>query len=222
MQIIKVFIPLILVLVWTPALAAQRNQQPDAGSSPPVKRSVRLNGYHILGMGSSSDSPDILTSRLEMWAKRDLVVYSEGAEWVNDVSGWPKLTPQSLKKLNPNIEVYRYWTLMAKAEWEPDWHYSKAENNRNDQDHKKRWLRWNCPLNKATIDKYDWWLRDGSGEVVKETSTIRLLDVGKPGFKEAYVYGKMPDGSVDLKQGLVNRTRDKGLMGYSSTTGGRT
>lgn len=136
--------------------------------------SESINNYGTWGIGSTSDSASVLQARLNLLGKRNFVTFGENAEWPNDVSGWSKLTPMSIKAINPNAKVYRYYTLMFKDFNDSDW--NKASDTR----------RMNGLLDHTTVDANDWWLRDGDGNIVP-SSRGRYYDVGKPGFKEAYL-----------------------------------
>lgn len=156
-------------------------------------RSVLLNNYGNWTFGHTGESAFTLQQRLICLSRRDRIVIPETAEWPNDVDGWSKLRPRSLRTLNPNTRVYRYVSLMGKSVNDSDWCEPFAKVS-----------RMNCPLTKSSIDENDWWLRDGDGNIVKEPDgKIWYLDVGKPGFKEAWLMntlkrnvGKEFDGFV--------------------------
>ena len=127
---------------------------------------------------------------LEILARRDEIALTETYEVPNKVDGWRKLTVQAIKAINPSARVYRMYPLMCKGDWDSDW------NNPQDT----RFMQF--PIPKAELDAKDWWLRDGNGEIVKESSHQWLLDVGKPGYKEAYL------------EAVLSRNRGKGFDGF--------
>lgn len=132
-------------------------------------RSVRLNNFNNWTWPSPS-SPDY-ENRLKALAFRERVVLPESYE------KFSAITPQLLKSMNPNAKVFRLYDLCCKNSWDADW--QKASLSAQD-----------CvqtPIAYADIVKNDWWLRDSNGGIVKENNNTWLLDVGKPGFKEAYL-----------------------------------
>lgn len=142
-------------------------------------RSIRLNNYAMWDFlcDQTTDPQEMM----QMLAKRDNVCYTE--EWIS-------VTPQALKSLNPNVKVYRLFDLMCKCSWDSDW-----RNGPSDLSHLQ------TPFTKDQIDKNNWWLRDAKGNIVKENATIWYLDVGKPGFKEAYL------------KAVLDRTANQGFDG---------
>jgi hypothetical protein len=153
------------------------NSMVNSESRRTQSRSVLLNNYGNWTFGHTGESAFALEQRLVRLSKRDRIVIPETAEWPNDVDGWSKLKPKSLRTLNPNTKVYRYVSLMGKSVNDSDWCEPFAKVS-----------RMNCPLTKSSIDENDWWLRDGEGNIVKEPDgKIWYLDVGKPGFKEAWL-----------------------------------
>lgn len=133
-------------------------------------------------------------------ARRDNLCFSES--WV--------VTPAEINALNPGAKVYRIYDLMCKNDWDSDW---KDPSNTE---------RMQTPLTRRMIDQNDWWLRDGKGNIAKENERTWLLDVGKPGFKEAYltgvlsrIAGKSFDGVVfDYLWPYVSKA--EGLQDYPS------
>jgi len=166
----------------SPATLEVRGQDFDG------QRSVRLHNYNNWGM--ATNNPEELEGRLEVLARRDNICYAEIVDRRNNTSGWSKISPQSLRSLNPNAKIYRLYDLCVKNTWDSDW------SDPNDT----RYLQ--TPLTKAVIDANDWWLRDGDGQIVREHDRTWLLDPGKPGFKEA------------LLQNMLARNAGKGFDGF--------
>jgi len=100
-------------------------------------------------------------------AKRDNICCGEGSP----------VTPEKIKALNPDAKVYCLYDLLCKNIWDSDW---KDPSNTE---------RIQTPLTKEMIDRNNWWLRGVEGTIAKENDSTWLLDVGKPGFKEAYLAG---------------------------------
>jgi len=148
--------------------------------APPksAPRSLRLSNLH--NFWYTNDSGWDSSKMMEVLARRSSICFTEH---------WTQVTPQAVKSINPTAAVYRLYDLMCKTAWDTDW--SNPQNTSAMQ----------TPLTKAAIDKDDWWLRDGSGSIVKENSQIWYLDVGKPGFKEAYL------------QSVLSRMSGKGFDG---------
>ncbi|NIQ78917.1 MAG: hypothetical protein GTN93_12685 [Anaerolineae bacterium] len=67
------------------------------------RRSARLHNYNNWELGDTSEAPDVLHARLRNLAQRDSVTFGEPMEWPNDVPGWRKPSPLSLKALNAAI-----------------------------------------------------------------------------------------------------------------------
>lgn len=182
----------IFIIIGGVLLSSSRNKLINIqADTAPVNRIVRLNTYNMWSIVSSPDhlDPVKLESSINTLAKRENVNYTEGGEHVNSTSGWSKLTPDSLKKINPNIKVYRTYDLVVKSTWESDW------NNPDDTS------RMQFPLTRAKINDPDnirngqfninatddWWLRDANNQVVKENNDIWFVDIGRPGLKELFV-----------------------------------
>lgn len=164
------FLTLVLLLILNPAFA------------------VSFNNYGTWGIGSTSDTADVLQQRLVTLSRYNFVTICENAEWPNDVSGWSRLTSISLKQLNSGIRVYRYYGLIFKGFSDSDW-YNPSDTR-----------RMNGPLTRLIADANDWWLRDVNGNVI-ESGGVRFYDVGKPGFKEAYLHA------------VIDRNAGKGFDG---------
>lgn len=179
---------LLVIFFWGTELG--RRILTPRGEEVPEARSVRLHTYNMWHFGTTSDSAEVLEQRLEILAKRDNIAFTELMEWPNEVSGWSKLSPQSILAINPNAKIYRLYDLTVKNTWDTDW------NDPSDT------RRLQTPLTRTVIDANDWWLRDGDGQIVKENEKTWLLDPGKPGFKEA------------LLEGILTRSGDKGFDGF--------
>ncbi|HET6453343.1 MAG TPA: putative glycoside hydrolase [Armatimonadota bacterium] len=102
-------------------------------------------------------------------AKRDNICCGEGSP----------VTPEKIKALNPDAKVYCLYDLLCKNIWDSDW---KDPSNTE---------RMQTPLTRRMIDRNNWWLRGVEGTIAKENDSTWLLDVGKPGFKEAYLDGAL-------------------------------
>jgi hypothetical protein len=142
-----------------------------------------------------------LDAALQILAKHDFVCMSEHLQYPNASAGFRGVTPRTIKEINPSAKVYEYWNLCVKPEWDTDW---GKENPEKDQFLARPWKwRMQCPLTWSEIESKDWWLRDGNGNPVKEPSRddVWFLDVGKDGFKEAYL------------EGLLKRIEGKGYDG---------
>ena len=179
-----------------------------SGASPAedreVKRSVKLNNYNNWWFQSSTKTTK--KEKLEVVARRDSVCFTES---------WP-VRPAEIKALNPNAKVYRIYDLCCKNAWDSDWQHSLDTT------------RMQTPLTRRMIDSADWWLRDGKGRIAKENERTWLLDVGKPGFKEAYleavlsrIEGKGFDGVVfdylwPSASSLQRNLKVEGLQDYPS------
>lgn len=173
---------------------------------------IRLNNYNNWVHPKPTDAD--YAERVASLVKRDRIVMSEGYEQGS------ALTPESLRAMNPDTKVYRLFTLTCKCRWESDWNYDRE------------WHSQNCltnPVPYQTIVKNDWWLRDGAGDVVCEHEGCWLVDVGKPGYKEAMLTailarmaGKAHDGIVFDYHGAgawhayIGWNATKSLQGYAS------
>lgn len=90
-----------------------------------------------------------------------------------------QITPAMLKEKNPDIIILRERTLLAKNEWESDSSGWVPSTDYSGLQH---------PLYLSDIIDNDWWLYDSLGNIVFETANpaIRILDVGRTGFKELF------------------------------------
>jgi hypothetical protein len=103
---------------------------------------------------------------LQVQARKDSILTTES---------WPVSAPSAMKSINPRAKVYCYYTLSAKT-------FNDVDGAMPDGTIQQR-----NPVSKALIDSNDWWLRDGNGQVVEEMSNCWFVDVGKPGYKEAFL-----------------------------------
>jgi hypothetical protein len=126
-----------------------------------------------------------LQAQLRVLAKDSDVMLQEGWGVYNNTPGWDGITPESIRALNKEARIYQYWSLMTKPAWDTE---SPTDDRRA------------CPLSRIDIDRYDWYLRDGNGNKVREPQST-YIDVGKPGVKEAYLTE------------LLSRLKDKGFDG---------
>lgn len=108
------------------------------------------------------------------------------------------LTPDTLRRMNPNAKVYQTYVLCGKNMLDPDCSGVIGGHLQ-------------CPILYDEIVRNDWWLRDGDGNIIKEHDQLWFLDAGKPGFKEmvlanvlARMEGKGYDG-VLFDYHLVNQ-----------------
>jgi hypothetical protein len=184
-----IIIGLLLSLIQSTSIA---NTATASTTDTLPNQALILNNYGNWTFGTTRESAFVLQMRLKQLAKRDRIVIPESAEWPNDVKGWSKLTPQSLKKLNPRAKVYRYVSLLGKPITDSDWDRPYLKTS-----------RMIFPLTRAVIDANDWWLRDGNGNIVKEPGgKIWYVDVGKPGFKESWL------------KNVLERNEGKGFDGF--------
>jgi len=168
--------------------AGSESAMPAGGSVQSVPgRSVRLHNYN--NWHFDGKSAEELDQKLEIVSRRDNVCYIEYWDRANKIEGWRKITPQTLRQLNPNVRVYRLYALCCKSGWDSDWEDPK------DTEYMQ------TPLTRTTIDEQGWWLLDGDGKLVRESAETWFLDVGKPGFKEAFL------------QNLLDRLAGKGFDG---------
>ena len=140
-------------------------------------RSVQLHNLHNWVPPKPSDAD--YAQKVQLLARRDNIVMTE------DYSFLSGLTPQSLKTINPNAKVYLLYDLNSKNNWESDvsragWQAGCTADTSLLQN----------PIPCADILSNDWWLRDGDGNILidpVQTGNTRFLDVGKPGYKEAFL-----------------------------------
>ena len=152
-------------------------------------RSVKLNNYNSWRF--EGESPAELNRNLEIVARHDNVCFTEHWEHANNLDGWRKVTPQSIRVLNPKAKIYRIYDLCCKNTWDSDWDDPLDTN------------RMQTPLTRAMIDDQDWWLRDKRGEVVKENEgKTWYLDVGRQGYKEEFL------------RNVLDRSEGKGFDGF--------
>jgi hypothetical protein len=143
-------------------------------------RSVRLNNYNNWWF-MNNDGWD-RDRMLSIVAMRDNVCFTEC---------WDGISAASIRAINPKARIYRVYDLCVKNSWDTDW------SNPDDDS------RMQTPLTKAQISAGDWWLRDRNGEIVKENEGSWFLDVGKPGFKEAYLRNLLSRISGSKFDGVV-------------------
>lgn len=153
--------------------SGRRILESQGATELPVQRSVSLNNYNNW-TPPNSNSEDY-QAKLNTLYQYDRVNMSEGYAYFS------KLTPAILKAHNPGVKVYRLYDLSNKNKWDSDWNYDKPSGD----------LYLQTPLTYEEIQKNDWWLRDGSGQMVTEQDRnpdkVYFLDVGKSGFKEAFL-----------------------------------
>lgn len=137
------------------------SRQPEAS---PLGRSVKLNNYNNWHFTNSNG-----------WSKEQMLNVLANMGNVCFTELWDNVTPTSVRAYNPSAKIYRIYDLCVKNNWDSDWSNSKDTS------------RLQTPLTKAQIDANDWWLRDGDGNIVKESGNTWFMDVGKPGFKEAFL-----------------------------------
>jgi hypothetical protein len=161
------------------------NPADRTGTGPTELRSVKLNNYHNYFIpGDSKIGTPEFEEALRQVAKRDNITFTEMYCWKN-------VTPQMIKALNPKAKVYRYYDIWVKPNFDPDW-----VNNNNDKSYMQ------LPILKSTIDANDWWLRDGEGQIIKNTDSNWFIDVGKPGVREEYL------------KNLLEKNAGKGFDGF--------
>lgn len=115
------------------------------------------------------------------------------------------VTPAKLKALNPNLKVYRLYTLNLKPTWDSDWNnpfdaskyqFPIPREKINDPNN----IRGGALDLKATDD---WWMRDANGSVVKESDSQWFVDIGKVGIKELYLEAVLARNSGKGFDGVV-------------------
>lgn len=154
----------LFVAVLTLVLLAGSVTSSSALQRQTYQRSVKLNNYgdwHCWVEGSYDQS-----IALPIAARRDQIQCSEH---------WCDISAYDIKALNPRAKVYRLYNLCCKNDWDTDW--SKTTD--------KEYMQF--PFTKDEIDANDWWLRDSNGNILQLDSESYYVDVGKPGFKEAYL-----------------------------------
>lgn len=166
-------------------------------TAPPA-RSVKLNSYNNWSLTASPDRLDAgkLEAGLKILARHDVAVWSESNEQDNLIPLWDKLSSASLKLLNPEIRTFAYYHAGGKGNWEGDWGASSTTFEDN--------MTMLEPIPWYEIEANNWWLRDGAGNIVKnsyENNNVWYLDLGKPGFKEAFA------------EKLLRRLADRGFEG---------
>jgi len=147
-------------------------------SSTLPKRSLYLHNYLNWYPPKKTDSD--YQEKVQMLAKRDNVFMTESYAKLSE------LDPQILKSLNPNIKVYILYDLNAKNSWDSDVQSLDWSGCKND------YSALQTPISCQDIVNNDWWLRDGNGNIVIDpfqNGNTRFLDVGKPGYKEAFLQG---------------------------------
>lgn len=124
---------------------------------------------------------------------------------------------ERLRERNPNKRILRYLSLQCKPTWDRDWGLVRQETYA--EVHQRQ-----CPLDWWLVERNDWWLYDRSGEIAKETSNIWMLDVGRPGFAEAYA-SAVEEHWIEGYDGVVldfdnpptaKYTHNAGMRDYSS------
>lgn len=164
--------------------SAAEGNSASSSTGIPQERTVRLNNFgnwHAIKNGNSN-----WQESLNALAQRDRVCMTE------PYSAGSQITPQMLRSLNPNMKVYRLYDLSCKNTWDSEWKGQTPTNN---------WFR-QTPISYDDIVNNDWWLRDGNGQIFKLADYAWFLDVGKPGFKEAFL------------REAISRTEGKGFDGF--------
>ncbi|MBP6963263.1 MAG: hypothetical protein KBC96_02535 [Armatimonadetes bacterium] len=165
------------------------SELPASGPALDV-RSVNLNNYN----NWTPPRPERADygEQVRLLAARDRICMTE---FYARRSG---LTPDTLRRMNPNAKIYQTYVLCGKNMLDPDCAGVTGSHLQT-------------PMLYDEIVKNDWWLRDGDGNVIKENDQLRFLDAGKPGFKEmvlanvlARMEGKGYDG-VLFDYHLVNQ-----------------
>jgi hypothetical protein len=144
--------------------ANQKGSLHMAADENPPNRSVRLNNYENWWFGNKDD-----------WNREEMIRILARKDSIGITESWTSVAPTDLKTINRQISVYRIYDLMVKNDWDTDW------NDPNNL------TALQTPLTKAEIEENDWWLRDANGAIVKESSRMWFLDIGKPGLKEKFL-----------------------------------
>lgn len=130
-------------------------------------------------------APDF-AERMADIAKYDLIVAP--AHWLAGIGGYHPSNPHLLedalalvRSSSPSAKILRYYNSQNKVAWDADWEIQGPVGLQ---------LKWTQNfLLWRDIVSHDWGLRDSAGEIVKEDSRIWLVDIGKPGVKEAALEG---------------------------------
>jgi len=146
-----------------------------------VTRSVKLNTYNNYFF--SNDAGWTKDQMLQALAAKDNIVLHES---------WNPSIGSSVKSLNPNAKMYMYYALCVKSLADVDGISNDASTHQL------------TPLTKAIIDANDWWLRNKLGQLVPAPGgNCYYLDVGRPGFKQAYLNGLLSRISGRGYNGMV-------------------
>ncbi|MHB0912212.1 MAG: putative glycoside hydrolase [Armatimonadota bacterium] len=143
------------------------NSAVDIDSASTGTRSVNLNNYNNWWgpVKGASDYAD----KVQSLAKKERICMTE------KYSLLAGLTANDLRAKNPSAKIYRIYDLLCKNRWDVDWgNFHKVQSMQT-------------PLTKAEIDRNNWWLRDGNGEIIAVDDDTWIIDIGKPGIKEAYL-----------------------------------
>lgn len=121
-----------------------------------------------------------------------------------------------LRSRNPNKRILWYLSIQSKPIEDRDWGAFGTP------DYAARYQR-TCPISWADIEMNDWWLYNAAGEIARETPSIWMLDIGKPGLKEAFAEAVEAnwidgyDGTVLDYQNCPSRkyVHDAGMRDYA-------
>lgn len=125
---------------------------------------LNLNSYQQ-GWGAHYPKGWTIEKACAVLARRKYVMLTEH---------WP-ITPEMLRRYNPDCKCYRVMNLGTKKGWETD---IVREN----------------PITRATIATGEWWLYDDDGNVrtAQDTDGIIYTDVTKPGYGKTYIGALLP------------------------------
>lgn len=182
MRVMGLYLTLVLGVVIVSACCTASSPQPPAPQPlQTVSSALKLNTVDnwYFSCSSTTDKDEMI----KLLARRD---------YVNCTEFWKEVSPQQLKSYHSDLVVYRFYDLMIKNDFDSDW--------RNPSDTSSM----QTPITKADIDANDWWLRDHDGNIVKfeGSDKVWFLDVGKPGFKEAFL------------KAVLERNVEKGFDGF--------
>ncbi len=158
-----------------------------SASGANAQRSVKLDNYNQW-YGPDFGKPTY-NQEVAALVKMDRINFTEYQSYSS------RLTPDMLRQININAKVFRLYNLAVKSVWDTDW------NNPINDSHMQ------IPMTKKMIEDNDWWLyginrTTGEREVAKVNNYSWALDVGKPGFKEAFL------------KNMLERNRDEGFDGF--------
>ena len=132
-------------------------------------RSIQLNNYNNWIAPKRWGDRAEYDRQVEFLVQTDRICMTEAYAYALG------LTPAELRARNPKAKVFALYDLYCKNKWDSDW---EGDNSAS---------VLQTPLTLEEIEQNNWWLRDGNGSIVQENDYTWFLDVGKPGYKEAFL-----------------------------------